>query len=70
MVKVVESIVTKEKNIVMKVVESITMVVIMVSINGGSMEVFPLQGLTPIFYSLKTKANLNSTLDLENYIDQ
>jgi hypothetical protein len=67
MVKVVESIVTKEKNIVMKVVESITMVVIMVSLNGGSMEVFPLQGLTLIFYNLKTQVNLNNNnLDLED----
>jgi hypothetical protein len=67
MVKVVESIVTREKNIVMKVVESITMVVIMVSLNGGSMEVFPLQGLTPISYNLMTQLNLNNNnLDLED----
>ncbi len=61
----VGGITTKEKNIVMK--EESTMavitVVIMVALNGGSMEVSPLQGL--ILFNHKTLVNLNNSLDLE-----
>lgn len=57
----VGGITTKEKNIVMK--EENTMVVIMVGLNGGSMEVSPLQALT--LFNHKTLVNFNNNLDLE-----
>ena len=64
----VGGITTKEKNIVMK--EESTMVVItaviMVGLNGGSMEVSLLQAL--ILFNPKTLLNLNNNLDLEWYI--
>jgi hypothetical protein len=58
----VESIIMKEKNIVMKE-ESTTMVVITVTINGGSMEVYHLLGSALTLFNLKTQPILNKNSD-------
>ena len=54
----VGGITTKEESTM-----AVITVVIMVALNGGSMEVSPLQAL--ILFNHKTLVNLNNNLDLE-----